>query len=144
MSPYDRLVARLSAGRLDRELAEGASPGASAQLNLRASALTAPTKRRELAATLRRIARDEVEPAAFGARLAASREQTSKARLALEQLARRLADAAPVDPRGVALTQELLSDGAGPLFWDRSRDDLGALLGEALAALGPGAVAEAR
>lgn len=141
MSPYDRLVARLAARRLDRELAEGASPAGSTQLSLRASALTAPAKRRELAEIIRRIARDQVEPAAFGVRLAASREQTSAARPALERLARRLAGDDPVDPRGVALTQELLSDGSGPLLWDRSEEDLGVRLTEVLAALGPAAKA---
>lgn len=141
MSPYDRLVARLAARRLDRQLAEGVSPGTSSQLSLRASVLTAPAKRRELADIIRRIARHEVEPAAFGVRLAASREQTSRARPALERLAQRLVDPAPVDPRGVALTQELLSDGSGPLLWDRSQEDLGTRLAEALAALGPAAKA---
>lgn len=138
MSPYDRLVARLAARRLDRELAEGASPTGSAQLSNRASTLTSHGKRLELAASLRRIARDEVEPTALGLRLAATRAQASAARPALERLARRLADSAPVDPQGVALTQELLCDGAGPLFWDRSPQDLIALVGDAIAALDPG------
>jgi hypothetical protein len=43
----------------------------------------------------------------------------------------------PVDTRGVALTEALLSDGSGPLFWARSPESLGARLREALAALEP-------
>ncbi|MFN8216983.1 MAG: hypothetical protein U0R71_10345 [Solirubrobacterales bacterium] len=135
MSPYDRVIARLAARRLDRELAEGAPPAASPALTLRAQALTTPQKRRELAASLRRVAGEETEPAALGLRLGASRRQASAARRDLEQLAKRLVEASPVAPRGVALTLELLGDGTGPLFWSQSRECLIARLREARAAL---------
>lgn len=142
MSPYDRLVSRLAAQRLDQTLAAGASPSSSAALTLRAQTLTAPGKRRDLAAALRRIARREVRPAAFGVWLAAERPQVTGARPELERLARRLADSDPVAPQGVALTQVLLTDGAGPLLWERSREDLCARLRQALVALEPEAAAE--
>jgi hypothetical protein len=137
LSPYDRLISRLAAPRLDRALAEGVPPSSSAALAQRAHALTAPEKRSELASTLRRIARGELEPGAFGLRIAASRAQVEVAREDLERLARRLAASGPVDPRGVARTQGLLSDGAGPLLWERSPGDLRAELRRALAALEP-------
>lgn len=142
MSPYDRLVSRLAAQRLDQALAAGASPGSSAALTLRAKTLTAPGKRRDLAAALRRIARKEVAPAVTGLRLAAERPQVGEARSELESLARRLADSDPVAPQGVALTQVLLTDGAGPLLWERSREDLCGRLRQALGALEPGAHVE--
>lgn len=144
MSPYDRLVSRLAAQRLDRTLAAGASPSSSAALTLRAQTLTATGRRRDLAAALRRIARQEVAPAVLGLRLAAERPQVTEARPELERLALRLAGSDPVDPRGVALTQELLTDGAGPLRWELSDEDLGARLRQALAALEPEAATEPR
>jgi hypothetical protein len=64
-----------------------------------------------------------------------SRSREQAARPELERLARRLADPDPVDPRGVALTNALLSDGAGPLYWDRSPESLEARVREAFAAL---------
>jgi hypothetical protein len=86
---------------------------------------------------LQRIARAEVRPAAFSARLAAPRPQVGPARADLLRLARRLAGPEPVDPRGLALTRRLLSDGAGPLHWGASPADLTAHAREALAALEP-------
>lgn len=110
MKPLKRLAGGLSARRIDR---------------------------RELAATLRRVARGEVEPPTLGHRLAAPRPQVEGAREELESLAARLAGPEPIDPRGVDLTRELLSDGAGPLFWTDSDADLRAQARQALAALGP-------
>jgi hypothetical protein len=107
MSPFDRLVSRLAA-RPDRT---------------------------QLAAALRRIAREEVEPATLGIRLAATRPQVTEAAPEME----RLAAPEPVDPHGVALAQELLSDGAGPLYWERSGEDLGERLRQTTAALEPAA-----
>jgi hypothetical protein len=93
--------------------------------------------RGELAASLRRVARGEVEPPRLGHRLAAPRPQVEEARAELESLAARLAGPEPIDRRGVDLTRELLSDGAGPLFWAGSEADLRTQAREALAALGP-------
>jgi hypothetical protein len=92
--------------------------------------------RQELASSLRRIARDEVPAAAFGTRLAAPRPQVDGARADLERLADSLAAPGPVDPRGVSLARDLLSDGASPLLWRGSEEDLGERAREALAALG--------
>jgi hypothetical protein len=93
--------------------------------------------RGELAASLRHLARDRCALAGYGARIPASRTRVAAARPDLERLASRLADPDPVDARGVALTHELLSDGTGPLFWNRSADSLKARLREALEALEP-------
>ena len=91
--------------------------------------------RSELAASLRRIAADSCGDGAVRTRMTGASSRVKEARPELERLARRLADPDPVDARGVALTKALLSDGAGPLYWARSPESLGARLREALAAL---------
>jgi hypothetical protein len=55
LRPWHRLLARSRAARLDRELADGKSPEASATLAARAMQLTATNFRRDLAASLQRI-----------------------------------------------------------------------------------------
>jgi hypothetical protein len=61
--PWHLLLARGRAARLDRELAGGASPEASASLGTRATQLTSSEFRRDLAAALRRILVTAGEPA---------------------------------------------------------------------------------
>src|SRR6476646_2093023 len=99
--------------------------------------LVGAADRRELAASLRRIAADSCGDGALRTRMTGASSRVEGARPELERLARRLADPDPVDPRGVALTQALLSDGAGPLYWARSPESLGARLREAFGALEP-------
>ena len=132
----DRVAARLRARQLDRSLAGGASPATSAPMKLRAQALTHPANRREIAASLRRIAGGETP--AHGA-LRVSPTHVNGAWKDLEKLARRLNDAGPVDVRGVALARQLLTDGTGPLFWARSQESVSAHAREALVALEPAA-----
>jgi hypothetical protein len=55
LRPWHRVLARTRAARLDRELAGGTSPEASATLAARAMQLTSPGFRRDLAASLQRI-----------------------------------------------------------------------------------------
>ena len=55
LRPWHRVLARSRAARLDRELAEGKSPEASATLAARAMRLTSTDFRRDLAASLQRI-----------------------------------------------------------------------------------------
>src|SRR5580658_1711517 len=74
LRPWHRMLARYQAGRLDRKLAEGASPEASAALAARAMRLTSLDFRRALAASLRRIVLATGEPALVrSAQLAASK-----------------------------------------------------------------------
>src|ERR1700733_15627310 len=54
----DRVAALWSARRLDRALAEGVTPEASAPLALRARRLTEPDRRWSIAGSLRRIVRE--------------------------------------------------------------------------------------
>jgi len=135
----DRVFARLRARRLDRALAAGTSPATSAPMTIRATALVGTENRRGLAASLGRAAGGGCGRQAAGLRIIPSRSQIAEARPDVERLARRLAGVDPVSARGVALTEGLLSDGAGPLFWAHSPESLRARLREALEALEPGA-----
>lgn len=137
MDLRERVSARLQARSLDRALARGESPESSALLAHRARALLRADTRLELAASLGRLAAGAAPRGALGSRLSASGAATDGARRDLERLAERLQEPGPVSPRGVALAQELLSDGAGPLFWTQSGDDLGARVRLAIAALEP-------
>ena len=139
LRPWHRLLASCQAGRLDRELAEGASPEASAALAARAMRLTSTGFRSGLAASLRRIVVATGEPtpvrsaqvaapkssgAARPPRVPLSRARISQSARLLAELAGRLAAPGPVPVRGVAMVTRLLSDGTGPLYRETSRDDL--------------------
>jgi hypothetical protein len=136
MDLRERLSLRLQARQLDRALAAGASAADSPQLARRAAALVRADTRTELAASLRRLARGDGRTS-FGNRVGAAPAQADEVRQDLERLAARLLEPGPVATRGVALTQELLTDGAGPLFWTESADDLGARLRTVLEELEP-------
>jgi hypothetical protein len=136
MDLRERLSLRLQSRQLDRALAAGASASDSPQLARRAAALVRADTRTELAASLRRLARGDGR-ISLGKQVGAPPAQTDEARADLELLADRLLEPGPVATRGVALTQELLTDGAGPLFWTESAGDLGARLHAVLEALEP-------
>ena len=136
--PWERVLARGQAARLDRELAEGASPEANATLAARATRLTSTEFRRDLAASLRRILAVAGEPATAAdarvplgsgrpVRVPVRAERVSRSAPLLAELASRLLEPGPVPVRGVAMVARLLADGAGPLYREAARDDLGAL-----------------
>ncbi len=144
--PWERVLARGQAARLDRELAEGASPEANATLAARAARLTSTEFRRDLAASLRRIlaAAGEPVPAAdarvpLGSarpiRVPVRTTRVSQSAPLLAELASRLLEPGPVPVGGVAMVARLLADGTGPLYREAARDDLGAVAEQAAAAL---------
>ena len=150
LRPWHQVLARFQAGRLDRELAEGASPEASAALAARAMRLTSLNYRRDLAASLRRIVVATGEPAAVrsvlvgapkspGAahppRVPLRQARISQSARLLAELASRLAAPGPVPVRGVAIVTRLLSEGTGPLYREASRDDLSLIAERAAQAL---------
>jgi hypothetical protein len=146
---WHQILARSQAARLDRALAEGASPEASASLAARAAQLTSTGFRRDLAASLRRIlvAAEPHEPSALPmaalallgparpSRLTLRTARISRSAPLLAEVASRLTGPGPVPVRGVAMVAELLADGAGPLYHEAARDDLGVMLERAAAAL---------
>lgn len=138
VSPWHRLLARILAASLDRQLASGARPEASAALAARAMVLTSAGYRRALAASLRRMLAASVAPgprplpvtmarSAGGAvhpYVPLRRDRIAGAAAELAGLAECLTARGPVPARGVALVSQLLADGGGPLYRAASRDDL--------------------
>jgi hypothetical protein len=150
LRPWHRLLAHCQAGRLDRELADGASPEASAILAARAMRLTSLGYRRDLAVSLQRIVAATGEPvpvrsapvaaskspgAARPPRVPLRRARISRSAPLLAELASRMAAPGPVPVRGVAIVTRLLSEGTGPLYREASRDDLGVIAERAAQAL---------
>ena len=105
--------------RLDAQLAAGADPNGSAELALRAGQLVDPRRRGRFARALRR-AIESVDPALHqrsrSAAVPVARAAMLQARPTLLALAHDLSELPHPSPRGVALTVELLTDGAGPLY----------------------------
>jgi len=149
LRPWHRVLAGSRAARLDRELAGGASPEASAALAARAVRLTSMEYRRGLAASLQRVlaagepAVLRSQPVTKHASLTATRPPRVPLRLArisqsapgLAEVAGHLAQPGPVPVRGVAMLSQLLADGAGPLYREASRDDLGVIIEQTVRAL---------
>ena len=154
--PWHRMLACSHAGRLDRELAAGASPEASAILAARAARLTSTEFRRDLAASLRRMLAASEQPiqpvqpvhavravpvprsglpAARPLRVPLRTSRISQAGPRLAELAGRLLEPGPVPARGVAMVTLLLADGTGPLYREASPADLGAIAERAAHAL---------
>jgi hypothetical protein len=143
LRPWHRILARFQAARLDRDLAGGASPEASATLAARTIRLTSMEFRRGLAASLQRVlvaggesAMVSSPPVTGHPSLVAAHPPRVPLRLArISQSAPGLADLAcylvqpgPVPVRGVAMVSQLMADGAGPLYREASRDDLGVIV----------------
>jgi hypothetical protein len=120
--------------RLDEELAAGVDPNSGPALALRAAQLLRPRYRRRLAAAVEHLV-DEVD-AHWGPRLSSAvpfrHDQVAEARGTLLSLAQVLRASEGVQPRGVAMVWQLLSDPASPLYLRTAR---GALEGQVQAAL---------
>ncbi len=154
--PWDRLLARVRASRLDRDLAAGALPDATVPLALRAQILVRTRTRRGMARGAQRLLERAMQapaanpsPAPAAGRLMmpaggllqvpVCRDRVTDSAEELGDLIRRLLGRGPVAARGVALASVLLSDGSGPLYRRSSADDLRARVREAVNALGPSA-----
>ena len=130
------LIARWRAGELDRQLAAGASPAATALLAIRAGQLTGRRLRERVAAGLTRAVRDAERGACgFSAAARPDRHEVIAARTVLATLDRRLRGAEPVTAQGVALLELLLTDGTSPLYAPNEPGALGSRLRAAAAAL---------
>jgi hypothetical protein len=112
----DRLLARVRANRLDRDLAEGVAPERSIVLALRARRLVDPDLVATLARAIRRVARDAVAPDRAGARMPTRGDAVRAAAGELDDLARRLVSPHPPAVRGIAQVNLLVTDGTGPLY----------------------------
>jgi hypothetical protein len=132
------LIAGWLAAELDRQLAAGASPAASAVLAVRAQRLTSRRVRERVAAGLTRAVRDaEARTVGFSAAVRPDRREVVAARTVIATLDHRLRGAEPVSAQGVALLQSVLTDGTSPLYLPSERGALGSRLRAAAAALEP-------
>ncbi|MGZ4185910.1 MAG: hypothetical protein ACXVUE_08275 [Solirubrobacteraceae bacterium] len=113
-----RLRARLHAPSLDRELASGIAPRRSSLHAARALQLTSDRNRRGLARSLERLLENAQRPRSQsrGAVVYPCREQVIEAMPVLLTIAGRLRCADPIDARGIARLNILLSDGSGPCY----------------------------
>ena len=137
-SLHDRLTARWHPRPLDRALAGGTPPEASAALALRARELTELERRQSIAGALRRVlreARDSV-PSRSG-RIRPDRSREAEASEELSALADTLAEPGPVAAAGVAQAWLLLTEGTGPLYNACSRVSLGSRAAHAAKDLRP-------
>jgi hypothetical protein len=134
--PWDRLLARLRAFRLDRALADGASPEASVELALRARLLARPRHRRDLARAVSRVlATVRQAPVAGRPPIPVCRDRVRDCEDELTELIGRLQAVGPVSVRGIAKVSLLLADAGGPLYHRASQDDLCARVRDAAGAL---------
>ena len=114
LRPWHPMLARLLGARLDRELADGTSPEASASLAARAIRLTSLEFRRDLATSVQRILVAAGQPpavlasqavAAHPPRVPLRRARIRQSAPLLTQLAGQLAGPGPVPVQGVAMVE---------------------------------------
>ncbi|SRR5579884_926209 len=133
-----QLLARWHAGELDRQLAAGATPGATELLAVRGRWLTSRRCRTRVAAGLAHAVKDAQATApVFSAAIRPDRREVIAARTLFATLAWRLRAEQPVSARGVALLATLLTDADSPLYQPTEPGALGSTLRAAAAALDP-------
>lgn len=134
----DRLLSRLRAAALDRELASGASPESSIALAVHARHLCEWAERSVLAQSLTRIAAAGVaddRPGRPSHRIPLSQTAIRRSGAELSAVVARLEAGAPVGVQGVARIRKLLTDGTGPLYQRAAPGRLGRELRAALEAM---------
>ncbi len=134
--PWDRLLARLCAFRLDCALADGASPEASVGLALRARLLAQPRHQRDLACAVGQVlATARQAPVSGRPRIPVCRDRVRDCEDEFTELIGRLQGGGPLSVRGIAKASLLLADASGPLYHRASADDLRARVRDAADAL---------
>jgi hypothetical protein len=126
----------LRRGALDRRIARGADTNASPQLARRARQLTSRRCRRALAAGLRNLVDAAEEPARrLSAAVPLQRREILREQGFLLQLAVDLESDDEIYPRGVALIEDLLTNGDSPVYAPVPEGTLRSALTHAHAAL---------
>ena len=136
----DRLIARMLAPWLDRELADPAGRTLSEAHAARAQQLTSEHTRSSVAQTLDRLierADNPQRPRRLGG-ITPCGDQVREAGPLITSLAARLRSREPLDPCGMARLKTLLSDHAGPCYRRSRPDALAAAPREASELLDPG------
>ena len=134
----ERVAVRLRAWQLDVAIASGADPDSSAALSLRANTLIGSQARRRVSRSVRRLLQQSRRPPhSIHESVPVCWRQVIRARPLFEELVDRLEEPGPVDARGIAQLQLLLTDGTSPLFTRHGVNSLQAALEAALDALDP-------
>jgi hypothetical protein len=125
------LSARLRAHSLDRQLGAGIAPWQSPTLAARARQLTSERNRGTLARSLERLVELAEEPPSpyRTSVVPPCRPQVREARPLMLAMAHRLRAREPVDARGVARLNDILTDGAGSCYVPSRPDALRRELG---------------
>ena len=111
-----RMKVSLQRHALTQDLAAGAPPTASAELTLRAAQLISVRRRRQLARSLRRLLKEARSVQLIRSTII-HRHGVVQAEEAINALIARLDDNQPVAVQGMAMLEQLLSDGASsPLY----------------------------
>jgi hypothetical protein len=110
-----RLVGRLQAGSLDRQLINGADPSNSPKLAARAAGLTTPHTRALIAGGLERLLEVAQSPSRRWSAVGRGEPLLANAEEICE-LAELLRGSAPLQARGVAIVNRFLTDGTGPAY----------------------------
>jgi hypothetical protein len=131
----DRLLVRVRASALDRQLAAGAAPESSVPLAIHAGRLCEPAERRGLARSLTRIVAAADAPTGHRLTAPVCRPAVQRARAELAAITGRLVASGPVDVHGVARVRALVADGTGPLYRSAPPERLRHELTEVLSAL---------
>ncbi|HET8820103.1 MAG TPA: hypothetical protein VFM57_01025 [Thermoleophilaceae bacterium] len=133
-NPVARIRMRVRRGGLDRQLAEGADPASSAELERRATQLLSTAERSRIANSLIEALGDARRAEPVTLRTRPQRAVVRDAADDIGALVLRLRDERVVAPRGLALAARLADDGTSPMH----RHDVGDLheaVGSALSAL---------
>jgi hypothetical protein len=130
-----RALARVASRRLDARLAAGEDPLGDLVLACRSRRLVSGRSRRRLAHGLERAWSMPPGHDVLTAAVAVDERAVEVARPALQQLASALRSRAEVEPRGVAITQILLTEPASALYRPAYREELYELARAALLAL---------
>ena len=111
----DRVIARMLARSLDRELAAGVSAWVSGAHAARSGQLTADRTRHAVANDLDRLIKRAAAPASrLQITAVPCRDQVRQATDMMRAIAARLRSADPLDARGIACLRTLMCDPAGP------------------------------
>ncbi len=134
-----RLRAAARRSQLTRALAEGADPGARPELELRAAQLTSRRNRNSLARTMRRIVAEARQPAMSRSRVVFIRRgAVLDAEAAITAMIERLRSSKPVQAKGIALAERIITDGdQSPLYNPSEPEALRRLIAGATAAMDP-------
>lgn len=126
----------LRRGALDRRLAHGADPSTTPELARRARQLTSRRFRAGLAEGIRHLVGTAEEPRlGYGSSVPLQRRDILRERDLLLVLAADLLSEDELSPRGIALVERLLTDGASPVYTPCPEGSLHNTLTHARAAL---------